>query len=154
MIITNCRTGGSITGKVTGSGNRNLLAGGIIGDVGLAPGAGDSQNEKIVINNCYSTMKIELTNESSSQKRFITAGGVVGYYSNNKDSTEISNSVALNPVITVVKGGASDVHAHRVIGFRSGNGTMKNNYALSTMKVDENTISGRRSGRFRRCEHN
>jgi hypothetical protein len=149
VSITNCLTGGKIIGKITGNGNRELIAGGIIGDIGQT--SGGNEDEELTIKNCYSTTTIKLERDSTNAgNAIIAAGGLIGYYKNTNAATVISKSVALNPQISVSKKPNSNddpnVYANRVIGYINNDsnkhkGTMANNCALSTMEVKLNDVS-------------
>ncbi|MDR0409337.1 MAG: hypothetical protein LBH18_02955 [Spirochaetaceae bacterium] len=139
VSVTNCHTGGKISGNV--SSDRDLFAGGIMGDIGQAGGI-NIHKEELSVKNCYSTMSIDLKNNSSNNNNRSIAGGLIGYYRNINQNTLVSASVARNDKVTAVsaKGAA---YANRVIGFieSDNKGKLDKNYALSTMLTGA-TVSG------------
>ncbi|MDR0409887.1 MAG: hypothetical protein LBH18_05770, partial [Spirochaetaceae bacterium] len=133
--INNCRTGGEITADLSNNtaDARVLVAGGIVGDI--------TDNSKVEIKNSYSTTDINLKTAMSG---LVAGGGLVGRYASTNTTNggaKISDSAVLNETINAQSSNGSNIIAHRVVGYHSGNGQVANNYALSTMMVNGSVVS-------------
>ncbi|MDR0409543.1 MAG: hypothetical protein LBH18_04010 [Spirochaetaceae bacterium] len=141
ITINHCRTGGEIVADLSSNTTdpKALVAGGIVGDI-IGTGNGDNNaKSNVIIKNCYSTMDINL---KTAMNGLVAGGGLVGRYGTSYNSARISNSVALNKTINAQSSHvSSNTSAHRVVGVHSGNGQVANNYALSTMMVNESAVS-------------
>jgi hypothetical protein len=142
--IKNCRTGGSIT--LSGPANYLVSAGGLIGVMMFSSGAVITSDGAIAatIQNCYSTMAIDVSKSSQSANTdmiMTTAGGLVGILYNK--NAVIENCVALNKSVKATAP-AGQIYAGRIVGNLGANADMApklSNYALAGMTVETKTGS-------------